>query len=78
MMKRGKKKKKGLIRKGKIPFSNKIEIKIFTCEVEFHRFWETCKDRREKISVLNILRSEIDGEGIKYVAEVREIKDVFI
>lgn len=44
--KKEKRKKKGLIKKGKIPFSNKVEIKIFTCEVEFHRCWETCKNRR--------------------------------
>lgn len=69
---------KELIGNGKIPFSNKIEIKIFTCEVEFHRFWQTCKNRRDKISVLNILRSEIDVEGVQYVAEVRKIKDAFI
>lgn len=76
MIKRAKKERTNKERKNSI--SNKIEIKIFTCEVEFHRFWKTCKSRREKISVLNILRSEIDGEGIKYVAEVRIVKDVFI
>lgn len=36
------------------------------------------QEQKRRVSVLNILRSEIDGEDIKYVAEVRKIKDIFI
>lgn len=61
--------KKGLIKKKYFQFLIKIEIKIFTCEVEFHQFWETWKNRREKINILNNLGPEIENGEIQTIRQ---------